>query len=477
MTSGEAIRAIALYLPQFHPIPENDRWWGPGFTEWTNVRKAAPRFPGHYQPHVPGAMGYYDLREPAARAAQAALAREYGIHGFCYYHYWFNGMRLLETPLNEVLRTREPDFPFCVCWANENWTRRWDGCASQVLVSQTYSDEDSVAFIRALVPTFQDERYIRVNGKPLFLVYRTGLLPDPKRMAEIWREELRRAGVGDLYLVRVETGLHGVEPRPDELGFDAAMEFAPHWQRIGPQLHEFGGEAVAPDVRIHDYRTTVQNMMGRALPSYTLFRGVFPSWDNTARRRVGPTVFAHASPELYAYWLSVVSAQTLRHRAGDERLVFINAWNEWAEGCHLEPDEKHGAAYLEATARVLRQASELERVIPRAGKTWLNGDPTPLRRWYEALVRSQQDGVLPSPEILRFLAANANLLGLDGALLDELLRSLDTAARERADALRRERDDALARIQRIQSTFAWRFDRRLRRMRDRLRGRKPGEPL
>jgi len=247
--SGGPIRSIAMFLPQFHPIPENDRWWGSGFTEWTNVRAGAPRFPGHYQPHVPSTLGYYDLRDPSARAAQAALARQYGIHGFCYYHYWFNGKRLLETPLNEVLRTGEPDFPFCVCWANENWTRRWDGLDQEVLIAQTYSDEDSVAFIRALVPTFRDERYIRVNGRPLFLVYRTGLLPDPRRTTEIWREELHQAGVGDPYLVRVETGLHGPEPRPEELGFDAAMEFAPHWRKIGEHLHEVDGHPVPAAVR------------------------------------------------------------------------------------------------------------------------------------------------------------------------------------------------------------------------------------
>jgi lipopolysaccharide biosynthesis protein len=459
--SGEAIRAIAIYLPQFHPIPENDRWWGQGFTEWTNVRRGQPRFAGHYQPHVPGPLGYYDLRDASARAAQAALARQYGITGFCYYHYWFNGKRLLETPLTEVLRSGQPDFPFCVCWANENWTRRWDGHDQEVLMAQTYSDEDSAALIRELLPTFRDERYIRVNGKPLFLVYRTGLLPDPKRAAEIWREEARRAGVGDLYLVRVETGLHGPEPRPEDLGFDAAMEFAPNWRGIGNHLHDVGGQPVPSDVRVHDYRTTARNHLSRPMPEYTLFRGVFPSWDNSVRRKHGATVFAHTSPQLYAYWLSTVAAQTLQHRAGDERIVFINAWNEWAEGCHLEPDQKNGFAYLEATARALRQVADLEPLLTRR-EDWLNGNDRPLRNWYEALSDLQLDPKA-AEQIARLLQANANLVSHWGppCPLDEMVRLHQQQLSER---------DAL--IAAMERSLWWRMFGPLRRWRERRERRR-----
>jgi len=189
------IRAIALYLPQFHPVPENDEWWGRGFTEWRNVAKAKALFPGHYQPHLPADLGFYDLRLPEVREAQAELASQHGIHGFCYYHYWFNGRRILERPFNEVLESGKPDFPFCLCWANENWTRVWDGGERNVLLEQHYSFEDDLAHIRSLIPAFKDPRYIRINGKPLFLVYRTELLPDPAKTAALWQKEAIKAGL------------------------------------------------------------------------------------------------------------------------------------------------------------------------------------------------------------------------------------------------------------------------------------------
>jgi Glycosyltransferase WbsX len=360
-------RLIAFYLPQYHPIPENDAWWGEGFTEWTNVRKALPRFPGHYQPHVPGQLGHYDLRDPQARAAQADLAREYGIHGFCYYHYWFNGKRLLETPFNEVLKSGEPDFPFCLCWANENWTRRWDGAERQILMAQNYSDADSLAFIQSLIPAFRDQRYIRVNGRPLLLVYRTGLLPDPARTSEIWREEMHRAGVGEIYLARVENDWGGQEPAPEAVGFDAAVEFAPNWGLMGRRvrnLAEVGLPAnrLDRDTLAQDYEQCLAHMLHREAPPYKRFRGLFPGWDNSARRQKGPRVFLNASPEKYAFWLSCLIRQTQRNHQGDERLVFINAWNEWGEGCHLEPDASHGLAYLEATRDTQRLFAGVEPI-------------------------------------------------------------------------------------------------------------------
>src|SRR4029077_7166935 len=213
------VKLIAFYLPQYHPIPENDDWWGKGFTEWTNVTKARPWFRGHYQPHLPADLGFYDLRLPETREAQANLARQYGIHGFCYYHYWFNGRRLLERPFNEVLASGSPDFPFCLCWANENWTRAWDGLEREVLIQQHYDSNDDLAHIRWLANAFRDPRYIRVHGKPLFLVYRVASLPDPMQTVSIWREEARRLGIGELFLCAVESRVGGSQSvNPSRLG-------------------------------------------------------------------------------------------------------------------------------------------------------------------------------------------------------------------------------------------------------------------
>jgi lipopolysaccharide biosynthesis protein len=345
----DAIRAIAFYLPQFHPIPENDRWWGAGFTEWTNVTRARPIFTGHYQPHLPADMGFYDLRVADTREKQAALATRYGIHGFCYYSYWFAGRRLLETPVESMRASGEPDFPYCLCWANENWTRRWDGADREILIAQNPSRADDERLILDLLPHFRDPRYIRVGGRPLFIVYRIGVLPDVTATAELWRAVARREGIGELYLCAAKTYDTG---DPTFYGFDAVVEFPPHGLRtvtMHEQLdlleHGFAGTVV-------DYRQFVVDCITAREPSYTLHRTVMPGWDNTARRRRQALVFAHATPEVYELWVREVAAETRRKPPG-ERLLFINAWNEWAEGAHLEPDQRFGHQYLEATARAL----------------------------------------------------------------------------------------------------------------------------
>lgn len=355
------IRAIAFYLPQFHPVPENDAWWGKGFTEWRNVAKARPLFNGHYQPHLPADLGFYDLRVPEVRAEQATLAREHGIHGFCYYHYWFNGRRILERPFNEVLSTGKPDFPFCLCWANENWTRAWNGGDRDVLLEQQYSPEDDMLHLQNLLPAFRDARYIRIDGKPLFIVYRTELLPHPAHTAEVWREEAQRAGVGDLYLARVESFDSGLDPK--SIGFDADIEFAPNWRRLGSPLHRTRlsrfliAAGLRPDAYTKHTITTYDNMMqgllSKPMPNHVRFRGATPGFDNSARRTEGAAILIDSTPAKYEAWLREICDQTRRLRNGDERLVFINAWNEWAEGNHLEPDLKHGLAYLKATASAL----------------------------------------------------------------------------------------------------------------------------
>lgn len=353
-------KLIAFYLPQFHPIPENDAWWGGGFTEWTNVRKAQPLFRGHYQPHVPGELGYYDLRSPETRQAQADLARAHGIHGFCYYHYWFNGRRVLERPFDEVLASGQPDFPFCLCWANENWTRTWDGLDDDVLLAQNYSDADDLAHIRWLARVFRDERYIRIDGKPVFLVYRSTALPDAKRTTTIWREEAARLGIGELMLLRVESNFIGERGDPRPLGFDAAVEFQPDAltlfeQRrdrvpggeinVGGKWQFRGGDLWIP------YREVIDAMLARVPVNYPRFPGLSPGWDNTPRRGEGGAGITDSTPAEFERWLRAVLDECARRRAAGDisgEAVFINAWNEWGEGCHLEPDQKWGRAFLDA---------------------------------------------------------------------------------------------------------------------------------
>ncbi len=365
-SAGDALRAIAFYLPQFHPIPENDRWWGQGFTEWTNVTRARPIFAGHYQPHLPADMGFYDLRVAQTRRQQAELAAHYGIHGFCYYYYWFAGKRLLETPVEAMRASGEPDFPYCLCWANENWTRRWDGADKEVLIAQNPSRADDERLIRELLPHFRDPRYIRVNDRPLFMVYRIGDLPDVAATAELWRTIAQQEGVGDLYLCAAKTYDTG---DPTFYGFDAVVEFPPHGLRTVTMHEQL--DLLDPEFRgtVVDYRQFVVDCVTTREPSYTLHRTVMPGWDNTARRMHQALVFAHASPEVYELWTRDVALQARRKPPG-ERLLFINAWNEWAEGAHLEPDRRFGHQYLAATQRALAFANahdgELESALGAA---------------------------------------------------------------------------------------------------------------
>jgi lipopolysaccharide biosynthesis protein len=224
------IKPIAIYLPQFHPVVENDTWWGKGFTEWTNVTKAKPEFEEHYQPHLPADLGFYDLRLEEARLAQEELAKGYGIHGFCYYHYWFNGKRMLYEPLDRKLQNPKEDFPFMLCWANENWTRVWDGSESEILLKQEYSEEDDLNHINHLISIFKDDRYIKVDGKPIFIIYRLKLFPDLEKTIKIWREEVKKAGFPDLYLGFSQN--YDLQFEPTTKGFDFAFEFQPNFGRL-----------------------------------------------------------------------------------------------------------------------------------------------------------------------------------------------------------------------------------------------------
>lgn len=353
------MRALALVLPQFHPIPENDEWWGKGFTEWRNVVQARPLARWHSQPHLPADLGFTDLRVPETREAQAALAREHGIAGFVYHHYWFMGRRLLERPVDEILASGRPDFPFALSWANEHWSRTWDGAANEILVAQEYSPDDDVAHIRHLLPAFSDPRYIRIDGRPLFIVYGATRLPDPVRTTDTWRAEVARAGLGDLYLCRWE---HDGTGDPTALGFDAAIDFQPDYGNLGAPLHRSLPARVlrrlhlSPQVyrrhRVFDYRTMVDRMLSRPPVDYRRFPSVTPMWDNSARRARQGIIVRDSSPQEYERWLRAV-LDDFTPPNPEENLVFLNAWNEWAEGNHLEPCQRWGRAYLEATRRVL----------------------------------------------------------------------------------------------------------------------------
>jgi lipopolysaccharide biosynthesis protein len=354
-----SIKAIAFYLPQFHPIPENDEWWGKGFTEWNNVVRGRPQFHGHYQPHLPGELGFYDLRVPDIQRRQIELARMYGIHGFCYHHYWFGGRRLLRRPLDQLLADSSLDFPFCLCWANENWTRRWDGHEEDVLMAQRHSPDDDLAFIEDIAPALRDPRYIRIGGRPLLIVYRPSLLPDARQTAELWRSYCRRAGLGEPFLIST----HAFDQRnPRDLGFDAATEFAPN--NLGCPAVTSSVSGVNPQYRgvVYDYEYLVARSRAYEPPAdYEIFRCVAPTWDNEARRPNHGKVFVNSSPDRYAEWLENACTYTAAELRRDRPFVFINAWNEWAEGAHLEPDRRYGYAYLQATASVLQKFPKPDR--------------------------------------------------------------------------------------------------------------------
>lgn len=347
-------KIIAFYLPQFHPFKENDKWWGRGFTEWTNVSKAQPQFLGHYQPHLPGELGFYDLRVPEVMRRQIELAKTYGVSGFCFHYYWFGGKRLMELPINNFLADKTLDIEFCFCWANENWSRRWDGSENEILISQSHSEEDDIAFIKELFSAFEDPRYIRVNNKPMLIVYRASLLPNVAETAERWRKCAEEAGFEGLYIVAAKS--FGIsDPRP--FGFDAAVEFPPHGER---------GKSIASDLiianprfnrNIKSYRDLMGAFSQENEDSFTNFRTVVPSWDNQARRPANGLAFFGSTPELYQEWLEN-SLRVTSYYKKEERFVFINAWNEWAEGAHLEPCRKYGYGYLQATANALQNTRE-----------------------------------------------------------------------------------------------------------------------
>ncbi len=349
--SSSLARLIALYLPQFHPIPENDAWWGTGFTEWTNTAKATPLFRGHYQPHVPADLGFYDLRCPESRTAQADLARQYGVEAFCYYHYWFAGRRIIERPFNDVLASGEPDFPFCLCWANQTWSGIWHGNPRKVLIEQTYPGlDDHRRHFEYLLTAFRDPRYVRVDGKPLLAVYQPLDIPDVARVMAFWRDLATQAGLPGLHLVGMRS--HQTDWNPEADGFDAMCTEglpAPRpWVSMRTPLKWAQRKLAERQGRptVYQYGEVMANLVPPQRPGVVSYPTVIPNWDNTPRSGARGIVLHGSTPELFR--AHVRQALDARREVPPERnLIFIKSWNEWAEGNHLEPDLRFGRQYLE----------------------------------------------------------------------------------------------------------------------------------
>jgi GT2 family glycosyltransferase len=344
----DAVRVIAFHLPQFHPTPQNDLWWGAGFTEWANVTRARPSYRGHLQPHLPADLGFYDLRSPDALERQARLARRYGIEGFCVYYYNFGSQRMLAEPLEVVLAHPEIPFRWCLCWANENWTRHWDGGERAILLEQSYDPQTEAAIRADVLRHAADPRYLRVRGRPLLLVYRPLQLPDPEGFAARTREAFAAAGHPGVHLVYVES-MEAVDQklRPRDIGFDAAVEFPPHGRAV----------AATGEVEVvkenwcgyrYDYPETLFSFILRDSVPYPRYPAVFPNWDNTPRQPLFGTSFENVSPEAFRLYVEEKIEEIRCFLTGEERFLFVNAWNEWAEGTHLEPDVAYGHRWLEA---------------------------------------------------------------------------------------------------------------------------------
>lgn len=349
------VKVLAFYLPQFHTFPENDEWWGKGFTEWTNVKKALPRFENHYQPRVPHKdIGYYCLDDIEVMRRQAELAKRHGIYGFCFYYYWFSGKRLMEKPVDALLQHPEIDLPFCLCWANENWTRRWDGLDADILIAQEYSERDNEVFIRDMEKYLRDPRYIRINGKPVIIVYAPHSIPDCKRSFSKWREAARQIGVGEILIWICDTFGHTAQNLGLSKYVDGEVEFPPH---------NLNGEALnVPEVEddgaiIYNYPKCVDRKIFEWKTEKTSkvpkHYSCMLAWDNSARRAKGFHAFAKYSLNSFYKWMNEAVRLSQIRLPEEQRYVFINAWNEWGEGTYLEPDEKYGYANINTASRAL----------------------------------------------------------------------------------------------------------------------------
>lgn len=353
LTLGKA-KLAAFYLPQFHRLPVNDQAWGSGFTEWTNVTRVQPSFPGHIQPRLPGDLGFYDLENIDVMDRQTSLALAYGVSSFCFHYYWFAGQRIMEKPLDIFLKRKDKKMKFSVCWANENWTRNWSGGNGDVILHQPHSFESDKKIIYDLLPLFADERYIRMNGAALFMVYRPALMGEHiEKTIDYWRTVAQREGVGPLLILQSNFDMHKQDC------IDAMVQFPPHGY-CGAYVHpkadllfdkKFSGVLV-------DYSDAVKIFTGALKTDPALIPGIFPSWDSSARHRSKASIFVNSTPEKYKNWL--INAITHANQSKSyEGLVFINAWNEWAEGAYLEPCRWYGHAYLAATRQAIIETASL----------------------------------------------------------------------------------------------------------------------
>jgi len=348
-------KVIAYYLTQFHPTEFNDKWWGKGTTEWNNVCRAVPQYAGHYQPRLPGELGFYDLRIKENMQRQIELAKMYGIYGFSFYYYWFDGDRLLEEPLEFFLREKDLDIPFSLCWANENWTKRFDGTNCDILMEQPKTVSSYKNVIEDIARFLTDERYMTVNGGKVITVYRPSLMPEPKEVLSYWRTYCREHGLGELYIIGCKENMVIMDWL--EIGFDAISEFHPgtvytNCKKINSEIDFIRDDFVG---EVFDYVDLVKNKKYFNYTFPKLYRAVMPMWDNTARRNNKGMIFQGATPELYKEWLKDVIKEGQTRNDIDENMIFINAWNEWGEGAYLEPDKKYGYAYLQATKEAVEE--------------------------------------------------------------------------------------------------------------------------
>ncbi len=351
-------KLIAFYLPQYYPDPHNTKWWGRGSTEWTNVSKSMPQYLGHYQPRFPGELGFYDLRVMDNIYRQIELAKFYGVYGFCFYFYWFDGERLLDLPLNEFVNDETIDFPFSICWVNESWTRQWSGASEVPLLIQNPSEESYRAFIKACADLFTHSNYIKINGRPILTIYRPMRIPNAGKVIQYWRNYVKERTGLELYLIAslgTPEEANKSQKYIDE-GFDACSEFAPgsyldSLENV-TQNKEFVCEVFQG--KIYDYKEFVESKRYLRHSNKKIFSAVMPMWDNTPRKKNKGIILDGSTPDLYKQWLIDIIKETKENNIIDDRMIFINAWNEWAEGAYLEPDLKWKYEYLEATADAIR---------------------------------------------------------------------------------------------------------------------------